>query len=266
MRSRGLVVAIAVVLAVAAAAAVVLYTQGIKEDQFGRNGATTVIVSGQDIPANTQLQPLIDQGGVFSEVQVPESALVANAVMSTTELENQTTTQQIYANEQIPISRLSSSPEQPNRLGITEGHLAVSVEIDAPQGGLGNIVAGDNVQVFATYQGVTLIPVPLKQYITSSSSVTAPQKQLPPITLTLIPTVRVLKIQNPPVDVETGRTDSSRIQVTLDLLPEDAQNLVFAQENARVWLGLLPPKEEGLTNLRPSTVPLDKILEGAKKA
>ena len=32
MRSRGLVVAIAVVLAVAAAAAVVLYTQGVKED------------------------------------------------------------------------------------------------------------------------------------------------------------------------------------------------------------------------------------------
>ena len=33
MRSRGLVVAIAVVLAVAAAAAVILYTQGVKEDR-----------------------------------------------------------------------------------------------------------------------------------------------------------------------------------------------------------------------------------------
>jgi hypothetical protein len=68
------------------------------------------------------------------------------------------------------------------------------------------------------------------------------------------------------VDVETGRSDSSRIQVTFDLLPEDAQNLVFAQENARIWLGLLPPEEEGLTNLPAATVPLELLLRGARKA
>jgi len=259
MRSRGLVVAIAVVLAVAAAAAVVLYTQGIKE---GGEAGTTVIVAGQDIPANTQLQPLIDQG-VFSEVEVPESALVANAVVSTEELTGATTTQQIFANEQIPTSRLSTTTEPLNRLGISPEHLAVSVEIDAPPGGLGNIQAGDYVQVFATYQSITVIPVPLQQFIRSPATSVA-QKQLPSVTLTLIPTVKVLKIQNPPVDVETGRTDISRIQVTFDLEPEDAQNLVYAQENASIWLGLLPPKEEGLTNLKPSMVPLELLL-GKKK-
>jgi Flp pilus assembly protein CpaB len=265
MRSRGLVVAIAVVLAVAAAAAVILYTQGIKEESFGGSGAQTVIVSSQDIPANTQLQPLIDQGGVFSEVQIPESALVANAVVSTDQLAGATTTQQIFANEQIPTTRLSTTDVPLNRLGISEGHLAVSVEIDAPQGGLGNIQSGDYVQVFATYQSVTVIPGTLKQFLNAPAATTSTaQRQLPPITLTLIPTVKVLKIQNPPVDVETGRIDTSRIQVTLDLLPEDAQNLVFAQENARIWLGLLPPEEEG-TQLAASTVPLDKVL-GAKKA
>jgi Flp pilus assembly protein CpaB len=261
MRSRGLVVAIAVVLAVAAAAAVILYTQGIKE---GVGGGKTVIVASQDIPPNTQLQPLVDQG-VFTEIQIPEEAYVTNALTTTEGLGAATTTQQIFANEQIPISRLSTSEEPLNRLGISEGHMAVSVEIDAPQGGLGNVVAGDNVQVFATYQSVTVIPGTLKQYLRAPASAsTAPQKQLPPFTLTLIPTVKVLKIQNPPVDVETGRSDSSRIQVTLDLLPEDAQNLVFAQENARIWLGLLPPEEDG-TRPDASTVPLELLL-GAKKA
>lgn len=262
MRSRGLVVAIAVVLAVAAAAAVILYTQGIKE---GVGGGTTVIVASQDIPPNTQLQPLVDQG-VFGEVQIPKEALVTGALTTTEGLGSATTTQQIFANEQIPVSRLSTSDTPLNRLGISPEHLAVSVEIDAPQGGLGNVVAGDNVQVFATYQSVSVIPVTLQQYIRQPASATAaPQKQLPPFTLTLIPTVKVLKIQNPPVDVETGRSDSSRIQVTLDLLPEDAQNLVFAQENARIWLGLLPPEEEGL-QLPASTVPLELLLRGARKA
>lgn len=261
MRSRGLVVAIAVVLAVAAAAAVILYTQGIKE---GVGGGTTVIVASQDIPPNTQLQPLVDQG-VFGEVQIPEEALVTGALTTTEGLGSATTTQQIFANEQIPLSRLSTSEEPLNRLGISPEHLAVSVEIDAPPGGLGNIVAGDNVQVFATYQSVSVIPVTLQQYIRQPASATAaPQKQLPPFTLTLIPTVKVLKIQNPPVDVETGRSDSSRIQVTFDLEPQDAQNLVFAQENARIWLGLLPPEEEG-TQPPASTVPI-RLLLGAKRA
>src|ERR687891_592622 len=110
MRSRGLVVAIAVVLAVAAAAAVILYTQGVKDEALG-GGGVTVIVANQDIAPNTQLQPPVDQ-----------------------------------------------------------------------------------VQVFATYQSVSVIPVPLQQYIRQpASATTAAQKQLPPFTLTLIPDVKVLK-------------------------------------------------------------------------
>jgi Flp pilus assembly protein CpaB len=261
MRSRGLVVAIAIVLAVAAAAAVVLYTQGVKEDAVRGGHLTTVIVSTQDIPANQQLDPLIDQE-VFREIQVPEDALVAGAVTSTEQLRGVTTTTPVLTNEQISTSRLSSGKDKPNILGISPGHIAVSVEMDAPQGGLGNIQPGDNVTVFATYQGVQAMRGNLRQLLNNASASTQPRVELPDFTLTLIPTVRVLKIQNPEVDSETGRSDSSRIQVTLDLLPEDAQNLVFAQENARIWLGLLPPDEEG-TPQQASLVPID-LLFGAK--
>jgi Flp pilus assembly protein CpaB len=258
MRSRGLVVAIALVLAVAAAAAVVLYTQGVKDKAFGEGGVT-VIVATQDVSANTQLGPLVDQG-LFDEVQVPEDALVSGAVQSTDELDGAISTQPIFANEQIPVSRLSTAEVAPNRIGVSKGHIAVSVEIDAPQGGLGNIQPGDNVTVYATYQSVEVIGANLRQLLRNPGALTqAPRAQLPPFTLTLIPTVKVLKIQNPPVDVETGRSDSSRIQVTLDLVPEDAQNLVFAQENARIWLGLLPPNEEGTTPPG-SFVPVELLL------
>jgi Flp pilus assembly protein CpaB len=80
--------------------------------------------------------------------------------------------------------------------------------------------------------------------------------------LTLVPTVRVLRIQNPQVNAETGESSGGTIQTTLDLEPQDAQNLVFAQENARIWLGLLPPNEEG-TQPQASTVPIELLL-GAK--
>ena len=70
MRSRGLVVAIAIVLAVGAAAAVVLYTQGVKEEAEQGGQLTTVIVATQEIPANQRLDPLIEQG-LFAEIDVP---------------------------------------------------------------------------------------------------------------------------------------------------------------------------------------------------
>jgi Flp pilus assembly protein CpaB len=157
---------------------------------------------------------------------------------------------------------LSSSETPLNLTGVSKGHLGVAIELDAPQGGIGNIQPGDQVQVFATYQGVKVIKGDIRKLISSAGGTAPPQVDLPDFTLTLIPTVRVLRIQNPSVDTETGRSDSSRIQVTLDLLPQDAQNLVFAQEKARIWLGLLPPGEDG-TQPRASLVPIE-ILLGAK--
>ena len=262
MRSRGLVVAIAIVLAVGAAAAVVLYTQGVKEDAERGGQLSTVIVATQDIPANQRLDPLIEQG-LFAEIDVPSDALVGGAVTTLTDLEGETTTTPILANEQISTSRLSSAEVKLNTVGVTEGHVGVSVELDAPQGGVGNIQPGDNVQVFATYTGVTMIGGDLRQYLRQPADAQAgAKKDVPDFTVTLVPTVRVLRIQNPAVDTETGRSDSSRIQITLDLLPQDAQNLVFAQENARIWLGLLPPNEDG-TQPPASTVPIELLL-GAK--
>ena len=80
MRSRGLVVAIAVVLAVAAAAAVILYTQGVKEEAVrGWRASQTVIVSIAGDPGERAADPLVDQD-IFKQIQVPQDALVAGAV------------------------------------------------------------------------------------------------------------------------------------------------------------------------------------------
>ncbi|HET9250243.1 MAG TPA: RcpC/CpaB family pilus assembly protein [Actinomycetota bacterium] len=264
MRSRGLVVAIAVVLAVAAAAAVILYTQGVKEDAERGGELTTVIVSSQTIPPSQQLDSLIDQG-IFGEVDVPRDSLVAGAVTDIRELEGQTTVSEILANEQIPLSRLSSGEGNP--VGVSEGHIGVAVELEAPQGGTGNINPGDNVAVFATFQNIQAIagtPAQLRQAL-NNPTVTSPtgrKVDLPDFTVTLIQTVRVLRIENPSVDTETGeQNDSDNIRITLDLLPQDAQNLVFAQENGLVWLGLLNPAngDDGLPT-RASTVPIELLL------
>ncbi|MDP9297333.1 MAG: SAF domain-containing protein, partial [Actinomycetota bacterium] len=101
MRSRGLVVAIAVVLAIVAAAAVILYTNGVKNNAVTAGAAADVVVASQNIAANTNLNPLIDQGA-FNTIRVPSDAVVEGAVTDVNQLRDQTTTQPILANEQIP--------------------------------------------------------------------------------------------------------------------------------------------------------------------
>ena len=254
MRSRGLVVAIAVVLAVLAAVGVIVYTNSVKN---GTGADTTaVIVSSQDIPANTPLNPLIDSGA-FGAVNVPNDTLVSGAVIDENELRNQTTSSTIFANEQIPTSRLATGTS--NRLGITEGHVGLGIQVDGPQSVNGYIQNNDQVVIYATFpQGETvtkqdlkhlLSPAQLQRFLTAlqtGTTANAPVITMPfDFTLPLVRSVRVLAISNPPVDSSTGKPANGGSSLVLDMLPDDAQSLVLANTDAtQLWLGLLPPNKD----------------------
>jgi Flp pilus assembly protein CpaB len=255
MRSRGLVVAIAVVLAVLAAVGVIVYTNSVKN---GTGADTTaVIVSNQDIPANTPLNPLIDSGA-FGAVNVPNDTLVSGAVIDENELRDQTTSSTIYANEQIPTSRLATGTS--NTLGISDGHVGLGIQVDGPQSVNGYIQNNDQVVIYATFpQGETvtkqdlrhlLAPAQLQRLLTAlqtGTTANAPVITMPfDFTLPLVRSVRVLAINNPPADSSTGKPGSGGSTLVLDMLPEDAQALVLANTDAtQLWLGLLPPNKDG---------------------
>jgi Flp pilus assembly protein CpaB len=255
MRSRGLVVAIAVVLAVLAAVGVIVYTNSVKN---GTGADTTaVIVSNQDIPANTPLNPLIDSGA-FGAVNVPNDTLVSGAVIDENELRDQTTSSTIYANEQIPTSRLATGTS--NTLGISEGHVGLGIQVDGPQSVNGYIQNNDQVVIYATFpQGETvtkqdlrhlLAPAQLQRLLTAlqtGTTANTPVITMPfDFTLPLVRSVRVLAINNPPADSSTGKPGNGGSTLVLDMLPEDAQSLVLANTDAtQLWLGLLPPNNDG---------------------
>ena len=114
MRSRGLVVAIAVVLAVLAAVGVIVYTSNVRNNAINE-GSSSVLVSTVNIQANTPLDPLIAQGA-FTTINVPPDAQVPDAVTDTTQLQGLTATAPIYPNEQIPLARVATG--QSDNYGI----------------------------------------------------------------------------------------------------------------------------------------------------
>jgi len=262
MRSRGLVVALAVLLAVAAAGAVVLYTNGVKKAAESGGSLTTVIVATQDIPANTSLNALVEAGG-FKELAVPADAVVDGAITSLDELRGTTTTAPIVANEQLTTSNLSSGEQVAGgMLGISKGHVALTIKLTAPQGVNGNIQRGDNITIFATFTGASIIKGGSIEEIVNGTATTTDRQELPDFTGTLIPSVRVLQVVNPGLD-ENGNATGDAVTLTLDLLPEDAQNLILAQQTGTPYIGLLPPGEDGV-QIPASTLPVQLLL--GKKA
>lgn len=234
MKGRGLVVFLALVLATLATVGVFLYANGVKEEaQTGEMLA--VVVSKVDIPANTDLNVLI-QEDQFKIIQIPEVAVVEGAVTSVDQLRDKTNSLAILAGEQIPVARIQGEGTVPGgALGIPNGHEAITVSVDAPRAVAGAIGVGDNLTVYGTF----------------SDFKTPNGKEIPTFTSVLVPLAEVLAVYQPNYgDTDTlGGAASQRgsgvVSLTLALTPVDAQRMVFTMETGRVWLGLLPPNANG---------------------
>jgi Flp pilus assembly protein CpaB len=249
MRSRGLVVAIAVVLAVLAAVGVIVYTSSVRENATSEN-TTQLVTSSRDIPANTPLDPLI-ASNAFRLTPIPDGAVVPDAVTDISQLQGQVTSAPIYQNEQIPVDRLSSGPGS-NNIGITPGNVGVGLAVDGAAAVNGYVQQGSHVALYATFdQGTVVARQTLRFFLKGSQiqqlaggSGAAAVVMPTDYTITLVPSVRVLAVSNPAADTSTGKPTSGNSTFVLDLSPSDATNVIFAVGHSSMYMGLLPPDND----------------------
>ncbi|MGH2591268.1 MAG: RcpC/CpaB family pilus assembly protein [Actinomycetota bacterium] len=249
MRSRGLVVVLALILATLATVGVFLYSQGVKEDARTGGDLVTVVVSKVDVPANTDLNTLIREGR-FTTRDVPREAVIDQPITQISQLQNRRNSVFLFAGEQIPVARVQGGDVPGGLLAIPEGHQALTVALDSPRAISGVLAGGDNVTIYATLEaevGTT----------GGSGTETGPQIQ-GAATVVLAPQVEVLRVIRPvaATSVSGGATEESllgTLQVILAFEPGEAQRFVFALERGSVYLSLLPPDADGV-QLDPLTV------------
>lgn len=261
MKSRGVVVVLALILATIATAGVFLYSQGVKQDAIKGGDLRDVIVSKVDIAANTELDELIaaDQ---FELLQVPVEAVVDGAVTDLSQLRGHRNSAFILTGEQIPVSRVETGEIPGGVLGIPEGHQAISVTLEGPRAIAGALAGGDHVTIYATFEGVKISLVQkdfLKAVQQGSLSGLQSQGELPEFdtTVVLSPEVEVLRVTHestgdPAEEVSEAQSSQGNTTLTLAFLPDEAQRFVFAMELGKVYLSLLAPDEAG-TELEPLT-------------
>jgi pilus assembly protein CpaB len=248
MKGRGLVVFLALILATLATAGVFMYSRGVKEEAKTGGTMVQVVVANEDIPARTDLDQLI-KDEQFRIIQVPETAVVSGAITSIDQLRGQNNSAAIVAGEQIPEARITGELRG-GVLSIPPGMQALSVALDAPRAITGAIGVGDHLAIYATFKDIP-------QGIDCGFAIGLSDHGKK-CTVALVPSVEVLAVNRPLAAGTLGTSGEdqqveqlpSSLSLTLALDPEDAEHFVFSLEVGSVWLGLLPPDENG-TQLPP---------------
>jgi len=243
MRTRGLVIAVAGLLAVLATAAVFLYVRGVEKDNGGAS-TVSVIVAKEDIPVGAKLDEIIRGGGVTAR-SFPKDTVARGAVTDIGQLRGRIANAPILAGEQISTARLEGSSTQPQggALGIPQDHQAVTFAFDTPSAGGGIVQRGDHVTVYASFSDASVIRgSPLEAFLKGRAPANNTEQKLGDFVITVVPDVQVLKVVQGAI---TASNSESRVMMTLALRPQDATGVILAQQNGVVWLALLPPNQQG---------------------
>jgi len=254
MKSKGVAVVVAFLLAATATIAIYVYVQGVRSNSTNRaTDMVTVIVPKQDIAAQTNLDSVVSGGG-FTTLQVPSDALVQGAVTDITQLKGRTTRYPILAGEQITVARLQGSSQElkGGPLGIPAGDQALTLPFDAPEAVGGVLQSGDHVTIYASFDDITLLTGNLKKLVAGKGE--TKKVDLGDMTVTVVPDVQVLKVDQPATGTAVGTpSSSSGLRITFAVSPTDAQNVIEANAQGAVWLAMLPPNEEGVAQT-PSSI------------
>jgi pilus assembly protein CpaB len=242
LKPRGFVITVAAVLAILATGAVYLYVRGVQNNSGGAS-TTSVIVAKEDIAVGTKLDDVIAHGGVTFR-KFPKADVVRGAVTDIAEIKGRLTSAPIVAGEQITSARLAGSSNQPTggALGIPQGYEAVTISLQAPQAGGGEVHQGDHVSIYATFSDITVLPGSVRGYLAGKFPSDTTQRKMPDFITTIAPDVQVLKVLQGTI---SATNQQANIALTLALKPDDAARVLFADQKGTMWIALLPPNQQG---------------------
>lgn len=141
-------IAIAVVMAIAAAAVVLVYTTSYRQSVTRGQKRVDVMVASRDIVAGT---PAEEASGAMTLTSVLADDKAPGALSTTAGLEGKVTGQTIYAGQQVVAASFGTSTEQAPQLQLTKTERALRVMCEPKASCLiGDVKAGDRVDVFST--------------------------------------------------------------------------------------------------------------------
>jgi pilus assembly protein CpaB len=231
MQSRVLAILVAVVLALVATAALVVYVNGADRRAISDQQPKLVWVAAQLIKAGTSGQTARNTGQI-KQIPVPNKNVVAGAVLSMPQIENRYAAVDIVAGEQLLLKRWVGAEDVAGRrlLQIEPGHQALAIEMDMVRQVAGFVTPGDKVSLVLSMKR----PAPGGDLERSQF---------------LLQNVQVLAVGATALANSAAQGGGSRVNqgrgevaaVTLSIPDERVEQVVYAAENGSIYMTLLPP-------------------------
>jgi pilus assembly protein CpaB len=225
MQSRVLAILIAVVLALVATAALVVYVNGADRRAISNQQPTLVWVAAKPIPAGTPGQTAKNTEMIKQEA-VAKKNVVPGAVLSVTQIQNLRAAVDIMPGEQLLLKRWVGAADVAGKglLQIPEGQQAVAIGMDLTRQVAGFVTPGDTVSLLLTMRRKGL---ERSEFLLQKVRVLA---------------VGATALANSAAQGGGGRVSQGKGQVaavTLAVPQEKVEKVVFAAEHGSIYMTLL---------------------------
>ena len=238
---RGAVV-LAVACAVAAGVIVLVALSHYRQSVSLANKQETILVATGTIQKGTS-GDLIAKERLYRPTPVLTKDAAAGAITNAAALQGEVALQQILPGQQLTAGDFTASTG--SLVGqLTSSQRAVSLQLDAQHGLVGELQPGDHVDVYGDFN--------------NAGSGATPSTSGAPAVRLLISNAQVLKTPIPSGTLTGGVSGT----VVLAVSNSQVGPLTFAEENGKVWLALRPGNA---TAASPSLTTLNSVLFGTRR-
>ncbi len=227
-RNRSGAVIAGVLAAVIAVILLVIYLRSYDSSVNSGKQPEAVLVATKLIPKGTS-GTIIAQKSLYSPTTVQKDQLKLNAITDPAALNDRVAAADIFPGQQLTQDDFTTEAATSIPYVLTGRQRAIAINVDSTHGLIGQVAAGNYVDVYVGVGG------------TAGGLVTL-----------LVPNVYVL--------VAPGAGAASAV---IRINTRDAAKFAFANDNSRIWLVLRP--QVGASRTPPSTANLATLLAGAKK-
>jgi pilus assembly protein CpaB len=234
--------AFAVVAALIAAGVLMVFISGYKRSVDASADPITVLVAKDSLPKGSS-GDMIAEKGLFEATGLEREQVKDGAITDPGSLRGQVAEHAIVRGQQLTTADFGK-PSDPVLSKLTDSTRAVTVPLDAAHGMIGQVQAGDHVDVYVGFQ-------------VQPDGAGRPR----PVLRELMQDVEVLDAPAPDEDASKGMGGASETQsIVLRAEQKDAPQLAFASDNGKVWIVLRP--QAGAGTHKPTIVGLERLLLG----
>ena len=141
-------IVISAVLAVAAAAALVVYVSRVRDQASSAQRTIQVVVATADVPAGTSVDAAIAASD-FGTRTIRAGDAPSSAVTDISTMRGEVVTQELFQGDTVTTNRIGSAQGQGASYKVTGPYRLIRVPLFQTQGLLGDVQVGDRVDVFA---------------------------------------------------------------------------------------------------------------------